>query len=124
MQSYWSIAYPGREGAYRKMLKSILSEIDAELSRLMQAKALLTSAGSAAIKRKPGRPANPASVVVPIVQKRKKRRKLSPEARERIRQAQIKRWAAVKQPAKPDANAAAVAPSKAKAKKKAAKTAV
>ena len=65
-------------------------------------KALLTSAGSAAIKRKPDRPkANPASVGVPTVQKRQKHRKLSAEARERIRQAQIKRWAAVKQAAKP-----------------------
>jgi hypothetical protein len=80
-------------------------------------KALLTSAGSAAIKRKPDRPkANPASVGVPTVQKRQKHRKLSAEARERIRQAQIKRWAAVKRAAKPDANAVAVLPSKAKKK--------
>jgi hypothetical protein len=103
------------------MSKSILSAIDAEISRLQEVKALLSSVGSDADKRKPGRPANPASVVVPIVRKGKKRRKLSAEARERIRQAQIKRWAALKQPAKPEANAAAVAPSK--PKKKAAKTA-
>jgi hypothetical protein len=91
------------------MLKSILSEIDAEISRLQQAKALLTPAGPAAIKREPGRPANPTSVVVPIVQKSKKRGKMKTEARERIRQAQTERWAAVKQSAKPDAIAAAVA---------------
>jgi hypothetical protein len=103
------------------MSKSILSAIDAEISRLKQVKAILTSAGSAQIKRKPGRPANAASVVAPIVRKRKKRGKLSAEARERIRQAQIKRWAAVKQSAKPDANTATVATPK--PRKKAAKTA-
>jgi hypothetical protein len=94
------------------MSKSILAAIDAEISRLKQVKALLSSAGSAAIKRKPGRPANPTSVVVPIVLKRKKRKKLSSEARERIRQAQIKRWAAVKQAAKPAVNTAPGAPPK------------
>jgi hypothetical protein len=104
------------------MSKSILSAIDAEISRLKQVKALLNSAGSAADKRKPGRPANPSSVVVPVVQKKKKRKKMSPEARERIRQAQIKRWAAAKQPAKLQAITAAVAPPK--PKKKTAKTAV
>jgi hypothetical protein len=103
------------------MSESILSAIDAEISRLKQIKALLSSAESAQIKRKPGRPANAESLVAPIVQKRKKRRKLSGEARERIRQAQIKRWAAVKQPAKPDANAATVETPK--PKKKSAKSA-
>jgi hypothetical protein len=82
------------------MSKSILSAIDAEIARLKQVKALLSPAGAAAIRRKPGRPANPASVVVPIVQEKKKRGKLSAEARERIRQAQIKRWALVKKAAK------------------------
>jgi hypothetical protein len=116
MQTNRCIAYPARGGAYRIMLKSILSEIDAEISRLEQAKALLSSAGTAAIKRKPGKPPKTASVRIPKVQKTKKRRKLSAEARERIRQAQIKRWAAVKQAAKPDANAAAVASPQSKKK--------
>jgi hypothetical protein len=98
------------------MSKFILSAIDAEISRLKQVKALLSLAGPAQIKRRLGRPANTQSVVLPIVQKRKKRKKLSAEARERIRQAQIKRWAAVKQAAKPDANTAAVAPPKPKRK--------
>ena len=78
------------------MSKSILSAIDAEIYRLKQVKALLSLAGPAQFKRKPGRPANTRSAVVPIVQKRKKRKELSADARERIRQAQIKRWAAVK----------------------------
>jgi hypothetical protein len=98
---------------------SILSAIDAEISRLKQVKAHLSLAGPAQIKRKPGRPPNSQSVVVQIVQKGKKRKKLSAEARERFRQAQIKRWAAVKQATKPDAKDAAVAPPK--PKKKAAK---
>jgi hypothetical protein len=39
---------------------------------------------------------------------------MSTEARERIRQAQIKRWAAVRQPAKPDGTAPAAASPKMK----------
>jgi hypothetical protein len=78
------------------MMKSILYEIDTEISLLKQAKALLSSAGTAAIKRKPGRSPKTAAIVIPNVQKTKKRRKMSAEARERIRQAQIKRWAAKK----------------------------
>jgi hypothetical protein len=79
------------------MMKSILSEIDAEIARLMQAKALLSSGGAAAIKRKPGRPSKTATIVVPVAQKTKKRKKMSAEGRERVRQAQIKRWAALKE---------------------------
>jgi hypothetical protein len=99
------------------MTKSILFEIDAEIARLMQAKALLSSAGTPAIKRKPGRPSKTAAIVVPVAQKAKKRKKMSSEGRERVRQAQIKRWAAVKQAAKTTA-----APLS-KSKKKAAKVA-
>ena len=101
------------------MTKSILSEIDAEIARLMQAKALLSAAGTTAIKRKPGRPSKTATIVVPVAQKARKRKKMSAEGRERVRQAQIKRWAAVKQAAKTTA-----APlSKSKSKKKTEKAA-
>jgi len=82
------------------MTKSILSEIDAQIAILKQAKALLNSAGTTAIKRKPGRPSKTAAVAVPVAQKAKKRKKMSAEGRERVRQAQIKRWAAVRQVAK------------------------
>jgi hypothetical protein len=82
------------------MTKSILFAIDAEIARLMQAKALLSSAGTAAIKRRPGRPSKTAAIVVPVAQKAKNRKKMSAEGRERVRQAQIKRWAAVKLAAK------------------------
>ena len=82
------------------MTKSILFEIDAQIALLKQAKALLSSAGTTAIKRKPGRPSKTAAIVVPVAQKAKKRKKMSAEGRERVRQAQIKRWAAVRQAAK------------------------
>ena len=118
----WSIAYPAWGGAYRTMSKSILAEIDAKISLLKQAKALLSSEATVAIKRKPGRPSKKAAVIGPIIPKAKKRKKMSAEGRERIRQAQIKRWAAVKQPAKSNAKVASASLSKSK-KKKAAKSA-
>jgi len=82
------------------MTKSILFEIEAQIALLRQTKALLSSARTTAIKRKPGRPSKAAAVVVPVAQKAKKRKKMSAEGRERVRQAQIKRWAAVRQAAK------------------------
>jgi hypothetical protein len=102
------------------MTKSILFEIDAQIALLRQAKALLSSAGTTAIKRKPGRPSKPAAIVVPVVQEAKKRKKMSAEGRERVRQAQIKRWAAIRLAAAPTTKTAAAPLSKAK-KKKAAK---
>ena len=71
------------------MYESILSAIDSEISRLTQVKALLSSVKPVAVNRKPGRPAN-AESIAPISPQTKKRRKLSAEVRERIRQAQIK----------------------------------
>jgi hypothetical protein len=109
------MAYPAWGGADRAMTKSILAEINAEIARLMQAKALLSSAGTTAIKRKPGRPSKTAAIVVPVAQKAKKRKKMSAEGRERVRQAQIKRWAAVRQAAK--TTAAPLSKSKKKAAK-------
>jgi len=79
----------------RAMVKDILSAIDAEIARLKQVKALLSASGAFVAKRKPGRPAKVASIEAPKVQKARKRRKMSAEGRERIRQAQIKRWAAL-----------------------------
>lgn len=75
------------------MVKDILAAIDAEIASLEKAKALLSGSGTVAVKGKRGRPRKDASIVAPKVQKKGKRRKLSAEARERIRQAQIKRWA-------------------------------
>lgn len=97
------------------MIESILAEIDAEIARLQAAKALLRSESGVGTIRKPGKPA-----VAPL--KAASRRKLSAEARERIRQAQIKRWAATKKATKkPNVNAV-VAPLPT-AKKRASKSA-
>jgi len=90
----------------RTMVKDIISAIDAEIARLKQVKALLSASGAFVAKRKPGRPAKVASVEAPKVQKARKRRKMSAEGRERIRQAQIKRWAALKGASKVKRNAA------------------
>ena len=103
------------------MVKDIVSAIDAEIATLKQAKALLSASGTVVAKRKPGRPAKTAFVVTPKVQKTRKRGKMSAEGRERVRQAQIKRWAALKSASKVNLNAT-VSPLP-KAKKKAAKTA-
>jgi hypothetical protein len=54
----------------------------------------LSTSGAVFTKRRPGRPAKVATVVAPKGQKIGKRRKMSAEGRERIRQVQIKRWAA------------------------------
>ena len=78
------------------MLENILAEIDAEILRLQQAKALLMASG-APVKRGPGRPVNTTATAAP---EKAKRRKMSAGARERIRQAQLKRWAATKKGAK------------------------
>jgi hypothetical protein len=72
-------------------------------------------------RRKPGRAAKVAIAVAPKVQKARKRRRISAEGRERVRQAQIKRWAALKSAFKANMNAT-VAPLP-KVKKKAAKAA-
>ena len=106
------------------MVKDILAAIDNEIACLEQAKALLSASGTVIAKRKLGRPAKAVSVVAPKVQKTRKRRKMSAEGRERVRQAQIKRWAALKGASKANMSAtvATVAPLP-KAKKKAAKAA-
>jgi len=64
-------------------IKQILAELDAEIARLHQARALLN--GSEA-KRGPGRPKGAASTA-------KKKRNLSPEGRARIAAAVKARWA-------------------------------
>ena len=102
------------------MVKDIVSAIDAEIARLKQVKARLSTSGEVVAKRKPGRQAKFVAVEAPKVQKARKRRKMSAEVRECIRQAQIKRWAALNT-SKTNMNAA-VAP-RPKVKKKTAKSA-
>jgi uncharacterized ferritin-like protein (DUF455 family) len=74
-------------------LDAILSTIDAEISKLQQARAMLTDATPIEVKRGPGRPKKVA-IATPV--KAKKRRMLSDEARAKIAAAQKRRWAAAK----------------------------
>ncbi len=74
----------------------IVQEIDSEISRLQQARALLTGESS---KRRPGRPkAAPAAAThkaaaTPAAKTGTRKRRLSPEGRKRIADAMRKRWA-------------------------------
>jgi hypothetical protein len=86
------------------MVKDILVAIDAEIACLEQTKVLLRVSGAVVAKLKPGRPAKVATFVTPKVQKARKRSKMSAEGRERIRQAQIKRWAALRRASKANMN--------------------
>jgi hypothetical protein len=75
-------------------IDSILAEIDAEIARLTEARALLASMGSVARAATKGRGAKKAA------KKATKKRILSAEARKRIADAQRKRWAAQRAKAK------------------------
>jgi len=70
-------------------LARILVEIDNEIAKLNQAKALLTDV--TVVKRRPGRPKATTAVAKPT---QKKKRNLSPEGRKRIAEAVRRRWAA------------------------------
>lgn len=72
--------------------ESIIAQIDAEIARLEQVRALLASTGKVAQlvnQRKAGK-------VAKVKETAKKARVLSPEARKRIADAQRKRWAVQK----------------------------
>jgi hypothetical protein len=72
----------------------IIAEIDAQISKLQQARALLAGASAPAVRNGRGRPkgsknsASAAPVATPT-----RKRKLSPEGRKRIADAMKKRWA-------------------------------
>jgi hypothetical protein len=69
-------------------IDTILAEIDAEIARLTEARALLASMGPATTAAPKGKAAKKAA------KKAGKKRVLSAEARKRIADAQRKRWAA------------------------------
>jgi len=70
----------------------IIAEIDAQISKLQQARALL--AGTTQTGQKgPGRPKGRKSAAKQVAPKTAKKRKLSPEGRKRIADAMKKRWA-------------------------------
>jgi hypothetical protein len=74
-------------------LTGILTEIDQEIARLTQARALLSD--GTVVKRVPGRPKATTAEAIPT----KKTRNLSPEGRKRIAEAVRRRWAAQKKAA-------------------------
>ncbi len=74
-------------------IDSIVAQIDAEIARLTQARALLAGLGSTAVATLQSVSASPKT-------RKKRRHVLSPEARKRIADAQRKRWAAHKAKAK------------------------
>jgi hypothetical protein len=76
-------------------IENILAQIDSEIARLTQARALLATLGSAPTTS--GRKAAKTSAKA----KTRKKRVLSADARKRIADAQRKRWAAVRAKAKP-----------------------
>jgi hypothetical protein len=82
----------------------IIGEIDAEISRLQQAKALLSGTDSVAAKRRPGRPigsGSPKTIPVALPSaKVQPRRKMSAAGRARIAAAMKMRWAKVRRAAK------------------------
>ena len=71
-------------------IENILAQIDSEIARLTQARALLATLGSAPTTA--GRKAAKTSAKA----KTRKKRFLSADARKRIADAQRKRWAAVR----------------------------
>ena len=75
-------------------IDSILSQIDAEIARLTQVRALLSGSGTSATKTA-NKTAQRKAASAPKKVGRKKR-VLSAEARKRIAEAQRKRWAAQK----------------------------
>ena len=72
-------------------IDSILTQIDAEIARLAQARALLADFGTVPIPA-----VEPKTAKSPAKSRRRKKRVLSPDARKRIADAQRKRWAAQK----------------------------
>jgi hypothetical protein len=72
-------------------IESILAQIDEEIAKLTQIRALLSTTATTATAAAPAKAKKTAAKT-----KRKKRRTLSPEARKRIADAQRKRWAAQK----------------------------
>lgn len=83
---------------------SVIAQIDLEISRLQQARELLTGT---LIKKGPGRPKAAESDLEVKVAGTPGRKPFSPEAKEKMAAAQRKRWAKVKRDAKKSAKVAA-----------------
>ena len=71
----------------------IIAEIDAQISKLQQARALLSGSTVAKTGKGPGRPKGSKNAKVAVVAATPRKRKLSAEGRKRIADAMKKRWA-------------------------------
>lgn len=73
----------------------IIAEIDAQISKLQQARALLSGSTSVAGRTGRGRPkgSKNSATAAPATATTTRKRKLSPEGRKRIADAMKKRWA-------------------------------
>jgi hypothetical protein len=72
----------------------IIAELDAQIERLQQARALLAGTTAAATRTKAGRPKGSKNVAATkSATTAPRKRKLSPEGRKRIADAMKKRWA-------------------------------
>jgi hypothetical protein len=72
-------------------VSGIIAQIDAQIAKLQQARALL--AGSTAVLTVRGRPKGSKNATKTATPKKTTKRKLSPEGRKRIAEAMKKRWA-------------------------------
>lgn len=81
-------------------MQDVLSQIDAEIAKLQQARALLAGTPDVLANRKPGRGRpkgsknTAATPVAPAAPAKKGKRQLSPEGRKAIAEAMKRRWAA------------------------------
>jgi hypothetical protein len=83
-------------------ISDILISVDREIARLKQARAVLAGTSAYAPVKKAGRRSNSTVEVAPALAKTAKKRKkrvLTPEGRERIAEAQRNRWQAQKKAA-------------------------
>ena len=73
----------------------IIAEIDAQISKLQQARELLAGAAAPAARSGRGRPkgSKNSAAAAPAATTTTRKRKLSPEGRKRIADAMKKRWA-------------------------------
>ena len=78
-------------------IDSILAQIDAEIARLTQVRAMLTNTTQAAPRPAAAKKSSPAAATHTTA---RRKRVLSAEARKRIADAQRKRWAAQRAKAK------------------------
>jgi len=75
-------------------LNRIIAEIDSQIAKLQQARALLSS-GNSAVRVGPGRPKGSTNIAKAATPKKRtsKKRQLSAEGRKKIADAMKKRWA-------------------------------